>query len=106
MNRASAKKIAANITRDQLSEMMDRAKRGVRNWESVSSVNPYLTKGAAWNIFYPVLKSGRPMSMPAMVNMVWEFGDYLAEDLKPNKSERPKAAVTPHHEEPIFGGRM
>jgi CheY-specific phosphatase CheX len=103
MNKAAAKKIAASITRDQLSEMMQSAKLRISDWTAVSSVNPYVSKGKAWNIFYPVFVSGRAMSIPAITNMVWEFGDYLADDLKPKKSVPSKHSVLPLHEEPVFG---
>lgn len=103
MNKADAKKIAASISRQQLSEMMSRAKLGVTDWTVASSVNPMLSKGSAWNIFYPVFTSGRPMSMPATTNMVWEFGDFLPDDLKPKKTKRAKPQTAPHHEDPVFG---
>lgn len=103
MNKADAKKIAACITRQQMAEMMQSAKLKTSNWEQKSDVNPLLTKGAAWNIFYPVFTSGRPMSMPAKTNMVWEFGDFLTDDLKPKKTKRAKSQTAPHHEDPVFG---
>lgn len=104
MNKAAAKKIAANISRAQLSEMMQRAKLEISDWKVQSSVNSLFSKGKAWNILYPVFMSGRPMSMPAITNMVWEFGDYLPENMKPKKTMRAKANTLPHHEEPDFGG--
>ena len=103
MNKADAKKIAAVITRQQLAAMMQSAKLNTADWERKSDVNPLLTKGAAWNIFYPVFTSGRPMSMPATTNMVWEFGDFLPDDLKPKKTKRTKPQIVPHHEAPVFG---
>lgn len=102
MNRRDARKIAEDVTSEQLSDMFKRAKLGVRDWSAVSSVNPYFTKGKSWNILYPVFMSGRRLVKPAVINMVHEFGDFLEESLKPVKPARRIFSVTPVHEEPNF----
>lgn len=105
MNRIDARKIADTVTREELAAMLERAKHGVKDWREVSSVNPFFTKGKSWNIFYPVFKSGRHLVKPAITNMVHEFGDFLAEELKPKKTPIKKPDIEPLHEEPNFGVR-
>jgi len=50
MNRPLARQIADVITNDQLKQMFDNAKKGITNWNRVSSCNKGFTKGVAWNI--------------------------------------------------------
>ena len=50
MNRNNAKKIAQTITNEQLKDMFDNAKIGVKDWTKVSCVNKGMTKGVSWNI--------------------------------------------------------
>lgn len=102
MNRADARKIADTVTREQLAVMLDRAKTGVSDWAAVSSVNRHFTKGKSWNIFYPVFMSGRHLVKPAITNMVHEFGDFLDDDIKPEKVCRQLPDIVPVHEEPVF----
>ena len=106
MNRRDAKKIAEDITRAQLLEMFKSAKTGITDWTRVSDVNLFFTKGAAWNRFYPVLMSCRPLPKPSRTNMVHEFGDFLPDNLKPKKEPSTKKPhIEPLHEEPNFGVR-
>ncbi|WP_434706870.1 hypothetical protein M1D68_16180 [Pseudomonas sp. R4-84] len=103
MNKADAKRIAETITIDQLETMFERAKTGITNWEQVSAVNPGMTKGTAWNILSAGLKSvGGPRTRAlAITNMIWEFGDFLDDSLKPAKKKRQPAAA-PYHQQPNF----
>lgn len=106
MNRIDARKIAEDITREQLALMFKNAKSGITDWRKLSAVNPYRTKGSAWNIFYPAFMGGRRLARPAIINMVHEFGDFLPADLKPVKKPRSKKPqIEPLHEEPNFGVR-
>ena len=50
MNKRDAKKVAQYITNEQLQEMFNAAKLGVKDWTKVSSVNKGMTKGTSWNI--------------------------------------------------------
>ncbi|WP_339503938.1 hypothetical protein [Pseudomonas sp. RL_105y_Pfl2_101] len=103
MNKADAKRIAETITIDQLATMFERAKAGITNWEQVSAVNPGMTKGTAWNILSAALKAGggARVRQLAATNMVWEFGDFLDDSLKPTKKKRQPAAA-PYHQQPNF----
>lgn len=103
MNKTDAKRIAETITIDQLTTMFERAKAGITNWEQVSAVNPGMTKGTAWNILSAGLKSlsGPRIRALAITNMVWEFGDFLDDSLKPAKKKRAPAPI-PYHQQPNF----
>lgn len=101
MNRTDAKKIAETITFEQLSNMFERAKNGIVDWEEVSSVNKGMTKGMAWNILYRGLDKGMTHRSLGIKNMIWEFGDYLDPELKPKKKVK-REAVKAHHQDPVF----
>ena len=105
MNKRDAKQLAETITAQQLAAMFENAKASVTDWREPSKVNPSITLGAAWNIYYPALVKGlRAISLPHVkTNMVWLFGDYLPDDLKPEKKNNcRKPAVDVFHQEPIF----
>jgi hypothetical protein len=105
MNKADAKRIAETITREQLAAMFDKAKASITDWKKPSPVNPAISLGAAWNIYYPCLvKSMGPIKLRLVrANMIWVFGDYLPDELKPpKKDQRKSAAINVFHEEPIF----
>ena len=99
MNKTDAKKIASTITNQQLVDMLKSAKENIKDWTKRSSVNKSMTIGVSYNIFNDVFK-GQDMHVLAKKNMIWEFGDFLPEDLKIIKSKR-KLPV-PHHQDPIF----
>lgn len=103
MNKTDAKRIAETITTDQLETMFERAKAGITSWEQVSAVNPGMTKGTVWNILSAGLKSiGGPRTRTlAITNMVWEFGDFLDDSLKPAK-KRCTPSAPPYHQQPNF----
>lgn len=105
MNKTDAKKIAQTITREQLGAMFEAAKSGIKDWEKRSAVNPVLTIGKSWNVLHGAFERGdlRGERIRLMVykNMIWEFGDFLPDDLKPKKKARP-ALPDPFHEEPMF----
>lgn len=102
MNISDAKKIAEVITYEQLSEMFNRAKKGINNWKEVSAVNKGMSKGTAWNILYKCFTPQIINDKMALKNMIWEFGDYLDNDLKVNKKGRINPSINVCHQEPIF----
>jgi hypothetical protein len=101
MSRSDAKRIAETITQQQLADMFARAKVGITDWEQVSAVNAGMTKGTAWNILYRGFNLEKVPHPLARKNMIWEFGDFLDDALKPVKKPR-QAMPTPHHEDPRF----
>ena len=101
MKRSEARKLAETITNQQIFDMLEKAKVGVKDWTKVSIVNKGMTKGTAWNLLgkdfdvtftnYHVL---------AKTNILREFGEFLPEELQPPK--RKKLSIQPFHQEPIF----
>ena len=103
MNKAEAKQISEIITNEQLRQMLENAKSGIKDWTQRSKNNKGMTVGAAWNILakdFDVDKSHHPI---AKYNMVREFGEFLPEDLKPKKKEKGELPK-PFHQEPNFEG--
>lgn len=103
MNKADAKRIAETVTREQLRAMFEKAKASITNWSEPSAANPGITLGAAWNIFYPVFVHRTRIVPHLAKNVVWVFGDYLPDELKPaKKGQRKSPAINVFHQEPIF----
>lgn len=101
MNKPDAKKISQKITNEQLQEMLNNAKIGVKDWTKVSNCNKGMTKGSAWNILaknFDVNVNHHPL---AKLNMVREFGEFLPDDLKPEKKTR-KIYDNLIHQDPQF----
>lgn len=91
MNRTRARKIAEIVTNEQLSEMLDNAKKGVKDWNVRSTVNKGMSKGAAWNILGAKFDIKTEHHVLGKANMIREFGDFLPEEIrhefKPIKKE-------------------
>ena len=103
MNKTAAKLIAETITREQLAQMFENAKASITDWKEPSKVNPSITLGAAWNMYYPALVKGMRLIPLVRKNMIWVFGDYLPDELKPpKKPSRKLSAINVFHQEPIF----
>lgn len=101
MNPRAAKIIAETVTREQLAAMFEKAKASITDWTVASDINPGMSLGKTWNVMYPFFMSGGRLAPIIKKNMVWAFGDYLDESLKPAKKKRaPKPDV--YHEEPVF----
>jgi hypothetical protein len=100
MNKQDARKIAEIITNQQLDEMFNMAKISITDWTKVSSVNKGMTKGVNWNILAKDFDINDNYHILAKTNMIWEFGDYLPDNLKIKHKKRvyPK----PVHHEPQF----
>lgn len=102
MNKLNAKKIAETITFNQLQEMFNNAKENITDWTKVSSVNKNLTIGTTWNILFVGLKPEILRQPLALKNMIWEFGDYLPNDLKVKIQVSKKQNIKVTHQEPKF----
>lgn len=98
MNRSNARKIAETITNEQLQQMFDTAKAKITNWEAVSSVNKGLTKGVGWNILAKNFNVKAEHHILAKTNMVREFGEFLPDELNPQKKEKRQFKQTVHQE--------
>lgn len=100
MNRNYAKKIAENITNEQLQDMLNSAKNNIKDWTKVSNCNKGLTKGTAWNILAKDFNVLNNYSNLAKINMIREFGEYLPDELKIKK--KPRVYSNPIHQDPQF----
>ena len=105
MNKREADTIADYVTYYQLDKMFDSARNNITDWKNVSNVNKNMTKGAVWNILwqsFEMMSSGQ-LRRASIRNMVWEFGDYLPNNLKPKKKiKKTKTIDNLYHEKPIF----
>ena len=101
MNRNDARRIAENITNQQLMDMFERAKLEIKDWTKVSIVNRGLTKGTAWNILAKDFDTDTNYHILAKTNMVREFGEFLPNELKPIKKIKSQQ-TKPTHQDPIF----
>lgn len=100
MKRNEARNLADTITNQQLFDMLEKAKIGIKDWTKVSLVNKSMTKGTAWNILGKDFDVNKEYHILAKTNMIREFGEFLPEELKPKKKEKIK--IVPHHQEPKF----
>jgi len=100
MERYKARNIAETITNEQLKEMLDRAKENITDWTKVSNVNKGMTKGVAWNILGSNFDVSKEHHILAKTNMIWEFGEFLSDELKPIKKVKP--TIVPFHQDPKF----
>ncbi len=103
MNVTLAKKLARNITNEQLAQMFKSAKEGISDWMKRSAVNSGMSKGAVWNILAVNFDIEKDYHLIAKRNMIWEFGDFLPKELLPMKVKNARLPEI-HHEEPIFEG--
>lgn len=101
MNRKNARKIAETITNEQLQEMFNNAKVGIKDWKKISSVNKGFTKGVSWNILAKDFDVNHNHHILAKTNMVREFGEFLSNELKPTKKQKQQSHPLTH-QEPIF----
>jgi hypothetical protein len=106
MNKREATIIAETITNQEIAEMFIAAKNNISDWDAVSSVNPGMSKGTAWNILAANFDINYKYNPIAIKNMVWEFGDYLPNRLKPIKTPKEKIEVrakqVPKFDNPLF----
>lgn len=103
MNKKDARKIAETITNEQLQQMFENAKANITNWKQGSNVNKGVTKGVSWNILAKNFDVNAKHHILAKTNMVREFGNFLPEEIKPQKSkQRTHASGGRIHQEPEF----
>lgn len=100
MNRTDARQIAETITSQQLADMLEASKNGIKDWTKRSRVNKGLDLGTTWNILGSNY-TGQDLHVLAKTNMIWEFGDFLPDKLKPTKKNKiPLPEI--HHQDPVF----
>lgn len=96
MTKNQARKIAKKITNAQVQQMFDNARENITDWTVVSNANISFTKGVAWNMLARGFDVNYNYHVVGITNMVWEFGDYLPDELK------PPSPPPPTHHDPIF----
>jgi len=99
MNRAEARKLAENVTLQDLQFMLNNAANTIKDWTRVSRVNKGMTIGTSFNILSKSLD--KLPHILAITNMIWDFGEYLPNYSKP-VTKGKKSTTTPYHQEPIF----
>jgi hypothetical protein len=103
MNRTRAREIAQTITNEQLVQMFESAKTGIKDWTRISDVNKGMTKGTAWNVLASGFDPGTEHPVIAKTNMIREFGEYLPNSIKfPPKEKKKFEPKQPVHQEPKF----
>lgn len=102
MNKVAARKIAETITNLQLKEMFENAKANIKDWTKISDVNKGMTKGTSWNILAKVFDVNKTHHILVKRNMVWEFGDYLPNELKIKKKSKNQIMKDLVHQNPDF----
>ena len=102
MNKSDAKQIAEVITFTQLTTMFMTAKKHIKDWREVSSVNKNMSKGASWNILFPALTPDIMKQNLVLTNMIREFGDHLAHDLILRHYVKAIPVINMCHQEPKF----
>ena len=102
MNKTKAKEIAAEITSEQLAEMLENAKQKTTNWKEVSNVNASLTKGTVWNVLVGKFNVQSIKNPIHIVNLIREFGEFLPKDLLKRDPKNKRPPIEPIHQDPIF----
>ena len=104
IGKRKAKKIVEILTNAQLELMFENAKNNIKDWKEVSCVNKGMTKGAAWNILSNVKIYKNDFHKMGVVNAVWEFGEFLPEEILNSlkKEKKIESERYVHHEEPKF----
>ena len=101
MNRKHASELAETITNEQINQMFNNAKVGVKDWTETSIVNKGVTKGVAWNVLAKNFDLEYNYHTLGKMNMIREFGEFLPSELKPKK-KRKQQVTRPIHEEPCL----
>lgn len=101
MNKSQARKIAEKITNQELLEMFENAKTGIKDWSKVSICNKSFSKGTAWNILTKGFDVNNRIHILGKTNMIREFGAFLPDHLKPKRIKKPKSPYL-HDQKPNF----
>jgi len=104
MNKKDSKIIAETITNEELLDMFNNAKENITDWTKVSSVNKGMTKGVSWNILAKDFDMNHKYHILAKTNMVREFGEFLPDQLKPQKINKQSSNNPLVYQEPKFNG--
>jgi len=87
IERVDAMRIAETITNKQLLEMISKAKSSITNWTRKSFVNENMTITKTWNILGKNYV-GQDLDVSVKRNMIYEFGEFLTDELKTKKVKK------------------
>jgi hypothetical protein len=105
MQRYEARKIAETITFEELKQMFMVAQKSITDWSKQAHVNKSMTKGSAFNLLSNGFGEGghytkdTNIHILAKTNMIWEFGEFLPNYIKPKKKAK---TIPTMHQEPKF----
>ena len=102
MNNKHAKELSKTITIDQIVDMLEAAKVGVKDWTKASKANNGLSRGVHWNMFGKDFNPEDECSNMLKYRMIQEYGDFLPKELQPPKMKKKKEMTIPVHHNPIF----
>jgi hypothetical protein len=107
MKRSYAKKLAEDVTNQELKEMFYNAQKSITqsgDWGKVSKVNKSLSVSTAFNILSCGVDSDEFLDQKiapiAKLNMIREFGEYLPNYQPEQARTKPNINIT--HHEPKF----
>ena len=101
MNDRFAKELSHKITNIQISDMLEKAKVGVKDWTKASKANKGLSRGVIWNKFCKDFKVENEYSHIIKFRMIQEYGEFLPIELQPPKKDKANYKP-PTHFDPIF----
>lgn len=77
MNKATCRKLAEIIKNEDILEMLNAARIGIKDWTIASRLNPAMSKGYAWNILASNFDVSVEHHSVILKNILCEFGDWL-----------------------------
>lgn len=82
-------------------EMINTAKREIKDWHKVSKVNKGMTLGTSWNILAKDFDVTKKYHVLHKANLLREFGQFLyGQHSQPKKIKTSQPKVV--HQDPIF----
>ena len=100
MNKKEAKELTEKITNAQISDMLNKAKAGIKDWTKPCKANKTLSRGVHWNTFAKVFDSKNENNAMLKYRLIQEYGEFLPKELQPIKKK--KIEVKTFHQDPIF----
>ena len=92
--------LSQTISNDDLLEMLNNAKVGVKDWTVASKANKSFSRGANWNLFAAKFDVNKKYSHIFKWRLVQEFEEFLPVRLQRKKVTKEKIKV--NHAEPDF----
>lgn len=101
MNHSDCKYLSEKLSNQQIYDMLQAAKAGVKDWTKSSKANAMFSRGAFWNTFkcgeFNVNKTYHDI---VKYRLIQEFGEFLPGHLKPVRKKHKPDKIW--HQDPIF----